>query len=156
MVNTCIVKVGDKRAIVDREFEYFKNFKWYLSSGGYAARMIDINGVIFVSFMHRIVAGTPKGMKTDHINGNKLDNRKSNLRICNISENNRNCCVHKDNKSGFKGVYWDKSRNKWAAGVRCNKKHYTIGRFNRIEDAVSAYNIRAKELFGDFAKLNVL
>jgi hypothetical protein len=93
---------------------------------------------------------TPNGMHTDHINGNCLDNRRGNLRVCTQAENKRNLSLSKRNSSGFKGVYWSKERNKWH--VRAGSKH--IGRYNNIIDAAKAYNQAAISMFGEYAKLN--
>ncbi len=90
----------------------------------------------------------------DHRNRNGLDNRKKNLRGCTRSQNYANCPAPKTNKSGFKGVRWDKTRNKWKAEISLNDKNLHIGRFLNIEDAIRAYDRKAIELFGEFAYLN--
>jgi hypothetical protein len=104
--------------------------------------------------MHRLVAGTPKGMSTDHINGDGLDNRKQNLRICTTAENGRNRGKSKNNTSGFKGVSWHKNRKIWYVHIRHNKKLMHIGSFKDKEEAARAYDRKAIELHGKFAKLN--
>ena len=89
--------------------------------------------------MHRVVMNTPKGMDTDHINGDKLDNRKCNLRVCTRSQNKVSGSLNrKDNKSGTKGVHYDKSRGKWMAFLRAHGKFRNLGRFNHKEDAIIA------------------
>lgn len=98
----------------------------------------------------------PKGMVTDHINGNKLDNRRENLRVCTQQENSRNRKIAKHNKCGFKGVIWDDGRKKWRAQLRHGGKTINAGRYETKELAAMAYNQRAATLFGIFAKLNIL
>ena len=66
----------------------------------------------------------------DHVNGNTLDNRRENLRICSRSENGWNTKIRKNNKSGYRGVSWKKDKNKWVARVSKNRQHIFIGFFN--------------------------
>ena len=90
-------------------------------------------------FMHRFVLDKiPNGKIVDHINRHPNDNRKSNLRICDYSVNNRNRRKTEINTSGYVGVSWDKSRDKWIAFLKINNKFINLGRFNNIEDAYSA------------------
>ncbi|MCT8345431.1 MULTISPECIES: HNH endonuclease [Photorhabdus] len=86
----------------------------------------------------------------DHINRVKSDNRIANLREATNEENQRNVEVGKKNKSGFKGVFWEPSRQKWKARTQMNKKKYTLGRFDRIEDAVAAYESFCQKHYGEF------
>ena len=90
----------------------------------------------------------PEGLQIDHINNIKTDNRIENLRTATNSQNMYNRLKHKDNTSGFKGVYYCKNTNKWAAQI--NKIH--LGYFNKPELASTAYNIAANKLHGEFAK----
>lgn len=88
--------------------------------------------------MHRFIMGFPKGKYVDHINGNTLDNRKRNLRVCTNAANLRNGRVRSNNKSGVKGVYWDKARNKWGAKIKVDYIDIALGRYKKFEDAVRA------------------
>jgi len=83
----------------------------------------------------------------DHINGDRADNHWKNLRKATHSQNSRNAKVHADNKSGIKGVSYDKLRNKYVAQMR-------LGYFNTAEEAGEAYNRAAKFLFGKFHQPN--
>lgn len=142
----------------DDSCETLSGFRWYLGKTGYAFRSKHlgyINGKKRATtvMMHRIIANA-RGGKTlvDHINGNKLDNRKSNLRICTHLENNRNQrCLSKNNKSGYKGVSWNKRRGKWCAQIRFNGKVKFIGYFGDILMARDAYVKKSLELFKDFS-----
>ena len=100
---------------------------WHLSDTGYAVRRSTITGTIR---MHRVIARTPKGKLTDHLNHNRLDNRKANLRICTQKEN-------MSNQKGEKGYCFDKSRNKWI--VRYKSQVY--GRYETEEQARRAYQL---------------
>lgn len=105
-------------------------------------------------YLHRLIMNPRPDEYIDHINGDGLDNRKCNLRICTNSQNNANKGKQKNNKSGYKGVSWDKTRNKWKADIMVNKKTIYLGRFNVINDAARAYNNAAVKYFGEFARLN--
>ena len=152
----CEIPVGHKIAIVDNYFGYLSKYRWTIINKYYAAAYMDIDGKKKQVLMHRFILGAECGKSTDHINGNCLDNRRANLRVCTNTENLRNRKIHKNNKCGFKGVYWEKTRAIWVVSLRFNKKHYTVGRFKNIIDAANAYNNKAIELFGEFARLNVL
>src|SRR5882672_2771828 len=81
------------------------------------------NGKSFHIHLHRMIMGNPpKNMDVDHINGDTLDNRRENLRICTHAENARNCGARSHNKSGIKGVNFDRKRNKWLALITYNGK----------------------------------
>ena len=96
----------------------------------------------------------PAGMQIDHINGNGLDNRKVNLRLCNSSQNQRNARKRKSGTSRFKGVDWHKESKKWRARICVNRKRIHIGRYKSEFEAAQAYDKKAIELFGEFASLN--
>jgi hypothetical protein len=141
-----------KFVIVDEEdYEYLSQWKWGLSTSGYACRSNYLkkgekgNRRIW---MHRLLNNTPDNMITDHINRNKLDNRKENLRNADKRLNGINRNKPKNNKSGFKGVYLDGWTGKWRAEVRNNGKKIPLGRFTNIEDAIKARIIGEKIYYG--------
>lgn len=134
----------------DEDFEWLNQWKWHLLNCREKKYAIKTGG----KTMHRLIMQTPKGMETDHINGNGLDNRRSNLRICANFQNQMNRKIGKNNTSGFKGVYWDKKNNEWYSSIMFNYKSYYLGRFNERIEAAKAYNQKAIELFGGFARLN--
>jgi len=111
--------------------------------------------------MHRLITNAKPGEIIDHINRNSLDNRKCNLRKCSNSQNQWNTVKQKNNKSGFKGVYWNKEKEKWQAQISFGKdavgKQVTfyLGRFDNVLEAAAAYDKKAKELHGKFARLNL-
>lgn len=147
-------------AIVDDEdYEYLSQFKWS-SNHGYATRNITINGIQKTIRMHRLIANPPDGMQVDHINGNRSDNRKENLRVCTNAQNIRNAPKQKNNKCGFKGVSIKYRKNKKyqyiVAQIHSGKKNIHLGIFNTKEEAALAYNKAATKYHGEFAKLNIL
>jgi hypothetical protein len=146
-----------KEAIVDDEdFEYLNQWKWRYSGGrrpGYA-----ITGESFKKGgrfrMHRLIVNAPSNIDVDHINGNRLDNRRENLRFCNQSQNLANSKLQVNNTSGYKGVCWNKRIKKWHSQVGSRKNRKNLGEFNTAEEAAKAHDEAAKKLYGEFAKLN--
>jgi hypothetical protein len=143
-----------KVAIVDNDdFDKLNQWKWNCVNG-YAARLVSRKlGKRVMIYMHREILGTPDGMECDHINSNRLDNRKQNLRICNRSQNQANRSKSSNNTSGYKGVNWHKVNQKWRAKIKINGRSKYLGCFTDIEDAAKAYEKAAIEYFGEFARV---
>lgn len=104
--------------------------------------------------LHRMIIKPPKGMVVDHINGNPSDCRKKNLRTGSQKQNSYNTRLAKNNKTGFKGVSWDKQRKKYAACICVNRRTIHLGRFNTKVEAADAYDRAASFHFGQYALLN--
>ena len=105
--------------------------------------------------VHRLITACPKGMVVDHINGDKLDNRKENLRICTMSENARNSKKHADaTSSQYKGVSFAKTRGCWVAQISAYGNRITLGSYTVEVEAAKAYNKAALFYFGEFAFIN--
>ena len=102
----------------------------------------------------RVILGVAPGTQVDHKNANGLDNRRANLRAATCGENNWNTRLRKDNKSGYKGVYWLKSHGKWRAQITFNGKQKYLGDFTVASEGAAAYDTAAREYFGEFARLN--
>lgn len=102
--------------------------------------------------MHRFILGLsdPK-IQIDHRDRNGLNNQKHNLRIATASQNQYNTTVRSDNISGFKGVYWNRERKRWAARIRYERKRIFLGYFYSVEEAAKAYSKAAKRYHGKFA-----
>lgn len=147
---------GAEAIVDDEDYSYLSQFSWYLNSTGDAVRseLGRSKGRKHIR-MHREILNAPNNKVVDHKNGNRLDNRKSNLRLCSKKDNNHNSKKPKHNTSGFKGVSWHKASKKWRAYIKYNRKTIQIGTFENILDAARAYDNKAQELFGDFAKLNM-
>lgn len=142
-------------AIVDAcDFSELSKYKWYRSSYGYAVRGKMIGGKQIKIFMHRQIMKAPKNLQIDHINNDKLDNRKANLRICTQAENARNRPRPSNNKSGFKGVIWREHTKGFSASIVRDGKRTYLGYFHTAEDAARAYNRAAIEKHGEFKKFN--
>lgn len=141
----------------DADFDALAQFRWHaakMRNKFYAGRMQKLeNGKWRSRTMARDILGIedPK-VFVDHIDGDSLNNQRSNLRACSNSENRKNACAPKNNSSGFKGVH--KNCNRWVAAVRSDKKVYYLGVFDSAEEAARHYNKKAIEVHGVFAKLN--
>lgn len=115
----------------DRPFIESRN--WCLNTGYAGAR---IGGR--VQLLHRLLLNCPEGYQVDHINGNRLDNRRSNLRIVTQQENLQNRHYDSRNKSGYRGVCYCKQTGKWKAYARHNGKQVWLGRFDTAEEAAES------------------
>jgi len=151
---------GYEAIVDDCDYLVLSKMKWHVVvcpyNLVYAVRRQKINGKIINIMMHRFILGLigNKKFQVDHINGNGLDNRRSNLRPCTDQQNKFNMKKRSDNTSGYKGVSWLPDRKRWQAQIQINKKNSRIGRFLSKVEAANAYDKRAVELFGEFAKLN--
>lgn len=150
-----------KYALVDDEdYEFLNQWKWHAKKGNatfYACRDRYIKGKRRKPIrlrMHRVIMGAKKGQQVDHREGDGLDNQRHNLRLCNCTENGRNSRISKNNKSGYKGVLWNLQKNKWQSHITVNYKTIHIGFYFCLIKAARAYDEKAKELFGEFAKPN--
>ena len=148
-----------KVAIVDdEEFDYLNQFKWNVNNFNgkfYAVRSFMITkGNQSIVLMHREIMNPKKGFVIDHVDGNTLNNLKNNLRICTHGENLMNQNINKNNKSGFKGVYFCKQNNKFRAEIKKDKIKYFLGTFINPIDAARAYNKAAIKYHGEFANIN--
>ncbi len=138
-------------AIVDADdYEWLSQYKWRLCGTGYAGR--DEKGKYV--FMHRQIMDAPEGMLVDHIDGNRRNNCRANLRICTRSQNTRNQKKHAGATSQFKGVYLFKRTGKWVAALYFKGQRFWLGYFVDEAEAARAYDAKAVELFGEFARLN--
>ena len=146
----------------DKDYNKLNKYKWHavyypLAKNYCAKRNVWLkNGKQTTVQMHRIIMDAPRNLQVDHINHNTLDNRKENLRLCTNGQNQMNRINHKDFSSKYKGVDWYKRCKKWRVAIRINNKPIHIGYFNSEIEAGKAYNKKARELFGEFAKLNVI
>lgn len=142
----------NKEAIVsDRDFKELSKYKWHVTAQGYAGRGKVIDGKRTVVLMHREIK---QGKEIDHINCDRLDNRRSNLRISTRSQNMANTPIRSTNTSGYKGVSWSKSNKKWYSYICIEGKTKCIGHFTDKLEAAKAYNLEARKYFGNFARLN--
>ena len=153
------VSKGKSFAIVDdADFEYLSQFKWQLIGLGYAARNIsykETGGRMKKMYMHiEIMGNRPEFSNIDHINQNRLDNRRENLRFSTFSQNVSNRTILPNNTSGYKGVSWHKLSKKWTVGIQVNHKQIKLGLYQCKIEAAKTYNEAALKYHGEFASLN--
>lgn len=150
--NICQIPLKDGTiALCDEDrMDKVNLYTWYShkSTGGYPAAYVDGNKCMH---LHRFLYPEAKE-HLDHINGNILDNRSCNLRFATNRENSRNANKRHDNTTGYKGVV--RAKNGFECRIGYNYKRYFLGYFKNAEEAAHAYDAKAKELHGEFARLN--
>jgi hypothetical protein len=145
--------VGRVALVDDEDYDFLMRYRWFVQedinpahrSGPYARTESDGKHL----FMHNLLVDYPK---PDHIDGDGLNNQKSNLRPATPSQSAMNRGNFSGTSSRYKGVTWGK-RN-WAARITCNGETYNLGRFQSEVEAAVAYDTAARELFGEYARLN--
>lgn len=149
-----------KVAIVDDIDKDLAEFKWR-ATGGYAVKWSDmINWERHLIFIHRIILerklkrDLKPNERVDHRNRNKLDNHRRNLRLATPKQNQHNQGLSKKNTSGYKGVHYEKSKQKWVATMNIKERPAFIGFFDDAKTAALAYDTQARKYYGRFAFLN--
>lgn len=148
-------KLEQVTLVDDQDFEKYGNRIWYTyKKSGYARycyRPGGRKGKLVTVFLHREILGLPRSydgrILADHINGNTLDNRRSNLRIADLSVNGHNSKLRKDNTSGYRGVVWHRQQNKWRSRLRYQNKTIELGLYRDLDEAISAVKSAEALLF---------
>lgn len=140
---------GDEFYFDLEDYDKIKDYCWTISAHGY---VVTGAGRFHIQ-MHNIVLDTPEGYTPDHIHGKdtRNDNRKSNLRAVDKTQNQMNMGLKSNNKSGITGVYWDTAHGKWKATIQAYGKRHNLGTFINFEDAVKARKEAEQQYFGEFA-----
>lgn len=167
------IKIKDKYILIDdKDYNLFKKFNWSFISGGrlictrkelpsqYKGKFITVvkkykkSKYYYKSvLLHWMVVNKNIGsLEVDHINGNTLDNRRSNLRICSHSDNRKNNKIYRNNTSGYPGISWLKRKKTWSSVIRVNNKKLWLGTFKNIIDAISVRKIAEKKYFMNFIR----
>ena len=147
---------GKVALVDDHDYSYLMAWKWRASeqeNGDFYAKRVaekQRNGYRSI-YMHRVILDVPKGVLTDHRNTNTLDNRRSNLRLCNRSENAHNCGVRSDNISGHRGICWHKKARKWMVRLKSHNIDKYLGLFVDLQDAINARKAAEEKYVGEFA-----
>jgi hypothetical protein len=147
-----ILLTQGKTALVDDDdFDNLNKYNWQYNNCG-ASRYFVKEKLRSKIYMHRQILNAPCNFEVDHIDRNRLNNQKNNLRLCARREN----CYNRKryNPLGVSGVNFDKKWNQYLARIRVNGKKIYLGHFNTLLDAALAYDDAAKFWFGEFACLN--
>lgn len=144
-----------KHALIDADdLPLVSGRRWYVidtGHGGLYAASWDGGRPLY---MHSLILPTPVGITPDHINGNGLDNQRSNLRPATKSQQAANSKLRRNNTSGYRGVCWDKSRGKWVVHIDVRRRRLNLGRYDDKDEAARAYDTAARAHFGEFARVN--
>lgn len=152
MPKTISLTKGYSAIVDDDVYEELSKYKWFYNNG-YAARNVSVNGKQKQLKMHRVIMCPSDDKVVDHINGDTLDNRHENLRVCSTKENIANKKKPSNGKSSrYKGVSF--KRGKYEARIRSGDTFIYLGRYCTEVEAAIAYNNAATLLFSEFAKLN--
>ena len=149
-----ILRNGKAHKVVfdSEDFLELGHLKWHINGMGYVQRYNPATAKH--EYLHRVIlkVSAEGNVQVDHINGNRLDNRKDNLRKCDCSGNLKNTKKHADASSKYKGVSRD--RNKFRANIMANGKRTTLGSYSSEIEAAKAYDEAARDLHGEYARLN--
>jgi hypothetical protein len=140
---------GKFALVSDEDYAILSSYKWHIHPGGYVVRSASDSKV----YMHRQITNAPNGVEVDHVNHDRLDNQRHNLRLATSSQNHINRLV--PSRSGYRGVFL-LAHGKYKASITCNHVQRCIGHFDTALEAARAYNEQAKKLHGEFAILNDL
>lgn len=139
----------------DQDADLVGKWKWRVTGNGYAYRNAWVDGRSVKTYLHRVILNPTGSVEVDHINGDRLDNRRSNLRPCTRADNNAAARrTRKGRSSKFRGVTWAKDKQRWQAQIGYRGKNIILGRFAAEEDAARRYDEEARKLYGDFARPN--
>lgn len=151
-MKSILLSSGASALVDDDDYQTVAQYKWN-PRNGYAVTYINTYTDFCSVSMHGLIMGRRPNMDIDHINRNRLDNRRSNLRHCTRSEN----CLNSGPRSpasGFKGVYWNNRKSKWRVELTYKGKRIRVGHFSDREDAALAYNVVTQILNGPNMYLN--
>ena len=149
-VNKIYLQNGQSTLVDAEDYMAVNKYIWYEDSKGYV-RTSDRSAT---TQMHRLIMNAKKDQFVDHISGDILDNRRSNLRFCSNAENvSHRVKLAKNNTSGAHGVSWSRRDKKWQATICSNKHIFHLGYFDNIEDAIAARKKAEEKYFGEFAPL---
>lgn len=144
---------GFEALVDDEDYTFLARFKWHYADG-YAGTGIHIGGRTYLFKMHRIIMPCPNSaVEIDHIDRNRLNNQKHNLRYADDKGNGRNRGLRSSNKSGYQGVWWWKKKKRWRTCVAADNKRF-ISLHRGLREAVISYNENARRLHGEFAFQN--
>ncbi len=153
MTMTIPLTQGMQALVDDDDYAAVAPFRWYamFRCGLWCAVRSGPRPKRTPIYMHREIISPPYGLVIDHINGDSLDNRRSNLRVCTNAENGRNRKIASNNTSGHSGISWNKGKGKWECYIRIDGRQRNIGCFDDLADATCARAEAEVKYYGEFA-----
>jgi hypothetical protein len=147
---------GQYTIVDDEDYPLLSRHNWYYEPAGSTGYAVSKSLTLGKMYMHRLIL--PPGRVynlIDHIDGNGLDNRKVNLRLANSRQNIQNSTKARKSNSQYKGVFWDKEKQKWGSHITTEPYKATdLGRFEEEHIAALMYDFWAVDVYGEFAKTN--
>jgi hypothetical protein len=144
------INAKDGYATISAQDKWVDSYNWYLGKNGYPATRLS--GKLMT--LHRLLLAPPIGIGIDHVDRDKLNNTRENLRLCTQQQNSWNSSIKSTNTSGYKGVSYNKRLRKFESYIVYSGKRKVLGNFNSAEEASVAYNKAAESFFGEYANLN--
>lgn len=152
-----ILSNGMTAQVDEIDFEYTNGYSWHHNGAGYAyANLYGADRAITLHHLIAIRIGLNLNFKIDHADRDPLNCCRGNLREATDSQNGANTKLRSDNTSGYRGVSWSTTRNKWWATLTIKGHLYNLGGYTNIHDAARAYNQAAIRYFGVFASVNII
>ncbi len=154
MSQTIPLTRGQSALVDDADYDNLRQWQWLLVGDGYAGRFDHTVRPHRLIYMHRSVIDAQPGERVDHINGDKLDNRRDNLRLVTSAQNQQNKRPSSNCTSGYKGVCWHKGTGKWHVRITVNGQRLHLGYYADLETAALLYDAAARHFFGEYARPN--
>lgn len=145
---------GQVALVDDEDYNYLIQWKWCAKKdrpGKFYAGRTQRHRIIL---MHRVLMNAKKGQEVDHKNGDTLNNRRYNLRLCTSGQNNQNSMSRKNSSSRYKGVCFSNHARKWQVEITHKGKHHYLGYYDSEEEAARTYDKFARIYFREFARTN--
>ena len=147
-----IINIAGHDVLIDNEdYERVRDIDWHLSDRRYFRKCKRKGKKVTVIWLHKFILDAKEADVVDHKNGNTFDNRKINLRLCTTNQNAQNRKRFSNNKSGYKGVSFDKGR--WRAYININGKRIHLGHYGTREEAYDAYCEASAKYHGEFGRV---
>jgi hypothetical protein len=145
---------GYAALVDDSDYDLVRQSKWLYVGSGYAGRFVTIDGKKKLLYLHRFLLNAQPDQRIDHINGDRLDCRRENLRLVTLYQNqqNRKCPAH--STSGRKGVCWHRKQGKWHVRISVNGTRMHLGYHDDLETATLLYDAAARHFFNGYARPN--
>jgi len=154
MTQAIRLRGGAMTYLDDADYDRAQAYRWHKTSNGYVAGSVVEQGARKRVYLHRWLLDAQPGQLVDHIDGNPLNNRRSNLRLATRSQNQANRRRNRSSRSRYKGVTWHTRQQRWMARLQVNGRRITIGYYADPLQAAYEYDAFARTYFGEYARVN--